>query len=138
MPPIAPKIAPTASDCAPAKATAAPERPPRTRRAIKTGGRVRLGIEGSLSATSSPAARRENNATVAVAPIKLRTVLWRVIQLRCAAQATIAGGVMERRPVATPIAKARRRTRNGVMRRQPPYSRLKSVLFKLLNRQREI
>src|ERR1700733_2523198 len=93
-------------DWVPAAVTHAPERPPRTIRAMRPGGAVRLGVEGSLSATCSSMAARVKIATAPVDLMKETDVLLRFSQPRCAAHATAAGGVRERKPVATPIRNA--------------------------------
>ena len=50
--------------------TAAPERAPRTMREMSPGGFKRLGVDGSLSATSSARASRVKTTTAAVDPMK--------------------------------------------------------------------
>src|SRR5579872_6265803 len=97
-------------DCIPPAAIPEPQSPPKTNRAIKPGGLVRLGVEGSLSATSSTSASTVNTAAAAVDPMKARLVLERFSQFRCAAHATAAGAVKERKPEATPIDNASRNT----------------------------
>lgn len=67
---------------------------------------VRLGVEGSLSATSSPIANKVTIPTVTDEPIKANLVPSRTSRFRCAAQATAAGAVIERSPAITPIPKA--------------------------------
>src|SRR6266404_6951716 len=65
---------------------------------------------------SSKMARRVKMTTAAVDPMKASGVPSRCSQPRCAAHATAAGAVSARKPAMTPIANARRRTMDGLMR----------------------
>src|SRR5580693_5053717 len=98
MPPAAPRTAPGAGDCPADTPTQAPESAPHTKRAINPTGAVRLGVEGSLSAMSSAIASTVKMATAAVDPMNASRVPARLSQPRCAAQAVIAGAVIERIP----------------------------------------
>src|SRR5579863_2003740 len=115
IPPAAPRIAPIVMDSACEPARAAPHNAPKTMRAIRPTGAVRAGAFGSLSAISSTTAPTVKTATAASEPRKWTRVWPRSIQPRCAAQATTAGAVRERKPQTTPIKNARTRTRVGVM-----------------------
>jgi hypothetical protein len=72
-------------------------------RAINPGGFVRLGVFGSLSPTNSPSAPNVNNPTAIADPMKDNAVPSKLIHLKCAAQATAAGAVIERNPQVTPM-----------------------------------
>jgi hypothetical protein len=54
-------------------------------------------------------------ATAAVEPMNAMREPARLSQLRCAAQAATAGAVRERMPETTPMAKARKRTKELLM-----------------------
>lgn len=74
-------------------------------RAINPGGAVRLGVFGSLSATSSSKASRVRSATAAVPPIQ-ENARDTFSQPRCVAHAVHATGASDRNPVNSPIRKA--------------------------------
>jgi hypothetical protein len=65
---------------------------------------------GNLSATNSPIASRENIATAVVDPIKARNEPCKFNHPRCAAQATTAGAINERKPATIPIPIAKTKT----------------------------
>src|SRR4029077_11412001 len=115
MPPAAPRIAPDVIDSPAETATQAPERAPRTKRAMRPRGLVRLGVEGSLSVMSSSRASTIKMATAAVEPMNARREPAKLSQFRCAAEAATAGAVRERMPETTPMAKARKRTKELLM-----------------------
>src|SRR5436309_14353318 len=79
-------------------------------RAINGAGEVSVGTIGSLSASNSPIASRENIATAVVDPMNANGKSWRFNQFRCAPHVTTAGAVSERSPATTPIPRARRKT----------------------------
>src|SRR6202158_349543 len=72
-------------------------------RAVSPTAAVRAGVEGSWSATNSPKAPTVKMPTAHAEPMKAKGEPWRLIHPRCAAQATTAGAVMDRKPVTTPI-----------------------------------
>src|SRR5580704_6807352 len=88
--------------------------PPITRRASRPGGAVRLGVLGSLSATSSPRASKVYRPTAHVEPIHASGECS-LSQPRRAAHAVMAGGVRDRKPVKNPMRKASSR----IMERAP-------------------
>src|SRR6266480_2010816 len=108
-------MAPGAIDCAPAAATAAPERPPSKQRPMSPGRLVRFGVEGSLSTTSSPSASKVKTVTATPDPIKANGEALRLSQCRFAAQATTAGAVIVRNPELTPLRNPRSSTYDGFM-----------------------
>ena len=81
---------------------------PVTMRAPNPGGAFRLGVVGSLSATSSASARAVRIHGVRADPRKARPVDVRLSQPARAAQLTAAGAVMPRSPAMTPIRTDRR------------------------------
>jgi hypothetical protein len=81
-----------------------------TIRPIKDPGRVRLGVRGSLSATSSATAKNERMTTTTVDPIKEKGEPWSSSQPSQAAQLTAAGAVRERNPATSPMPMARAKT----------------------------
>src|SRR4029077_8278121 len=91
----------------PPEETQAPAIPPVNMRTIKPSGDVRFGVFGSLSAMSSATASTLRSTTAGIEPISA-SGRSSFNQPRCTAQATIAGGVSERRPAKTPIKKESR------------------------------
>ena len=88
----------------------APHSPPVMMRAINGAGVVRFGIIGSLSAINSPIASRESIATAVVDPMNASDDACRFNQPRCAAHATTAGAVNDRKPATIPIPRAKAKT----------------------------
>src|SRR5262249_47799189 len=110
-----PRMAPIAPECPPPAATQAPARPPITIRAINPRAAVRLGVLGSLPATSSSAAARRKTTRAGMLPIQLSPGPG-FSHPRCVPSATAAGAVRERSPVRTPIRSAR----TGITTSTPP------------------
>jgi hypothetical protein len=79
-------------------------------RANNGAGAVRFGMIGNLSATNSPIASSENIATNAVELMNPSAESCRFSQPKCAAHATTAGAVNERKPATIPIPIARTKT----------------------------
>lgn len=102
-----PRSAPASNDLPPDAQTHAPQSPPVKMRANKPTSAVRFGVLGSLSATNSPIASRENITTAVVDPINATGEPSRFNRPRCVAHATTAGAVNERKPATIPIPPAR-------------------------------
>src|SRR5262245_40584751 len=73
-------------------------------RAIRPRGAVRLGVFGSLSATSSTTASNVKIATAGIEPMRA-SVPWTFIQPRWTAHAVVAGAVSERNAAKNPNKK---------------------------------
>src|SRR5262249_47654843 len=91
----------------------APESAPSTIRAIRPIGAVRLGVEGSLSMTSSKRARNEKMPVAAVVAMNVRGELRKLIQMSRAAQQASASAGRERHHETTPIKNDKRSTNAG-------------------------
>jgi hypothetical protein len=88
-------------------AIAAPEAAPVTTRQANGPGLIRLGVKGSLSASNSPKASSMARWDPLPMAIDSREdPLTRSVRRR-AAQVTMAGAVMERKPATTPISAGR-------------------------------
>jgi len=81
------------------------ENPPVIARNTRGPRLVRFGVFGSLSATSSPSARRDRTMVAALEPRKDSLEPLRSSHPRCAAQLTSAGAVSERNPTMIPMEK---------------------------------
>ena len=99
-------------------ASATPQNPPKTMRAIRPGGAVRAGVFGSLSVVSSRRASSVKILRVAGCARNASLVPAKCNQPRCAAQHTTAGAVSERSPATQPRKKQRR---NTVMHHRIPF-----------------
>jgi hypothetical protein len=86
--------------------SAAPHAAPSAARASSAGGAMRAGINGSLSAISSPAAQTARALAVVVDSRNSQEPPGRWKSPGLAAFASIAGPVIERSPLAVPIRKA--------------------------------
>lgn len=94
---LAPSAPPRKVPCVSPAAMHAPVNPPMTMRAISPGGAVRLGVCGSLSATSSSIASRVKIATPGTEPMR-ENGRSHFDQPKYTAHAVAAGAVSERNP----------------------------------------